>query len=80
MLLDQLTAVFRDIFEKPELKLYPSMSARDVDNWDSFNHINLVASVEIEFSVSFTTEEIGELQNVGGLVVLLQSKGVDIAW
>lgn len=80
MSMERLTAVFRDVFEKPDLILNPKMSAKDVDNWDSFNHINLVASIETEFSVSFTTDEIADLQNVGDLIELLKSKGVEISW
>lgn len=80
MSIERLTAVFRDVFENLNLVLSPKMSAKDVDNWDSFNHINLVASIETEFGVSFTTDEIADLQNVGDLVKLLKSKGVEISW
>lgn len=55
-------------------------STRSYLNWDSFNHINLVASIETEFGVSFTTDEIADMQNVGDLVELLKSKNVDISW
>ncbi|MNW26212.1 hypothetical protein D3C74_29730 [compost metagenome] len=43
--------------------------------WDSMAHINLITAVEETYSVSFTIEEIQEVNTVGGLRALLQQKG-----
>ena len=80
MSIERVRSVFREVFEDKGLEVFPEMTARDVDTWDSFNHINLVISIETEFAIRFTTEEIGNLQNVDDLVELLIRKGVSINW
>ena len=80
MSIQKLTGVFRTVFENDDLVLNPEMSAQDVENWDSFNHINLVIDIEGAFGVTFTTEEIGSMNNIGDLVAVLQSKDCDLEW
>ncbi len=62
---EQLNGIFCDIFDNPGLKIFKEMTARDVDGWDSLNHINLVVAVEKHFGIKFTTKEIMTYQNVG---------------
>ena len=80
MSIQKLTEVFRTVFEDDDLVLTPELSAKDVENWDSFNHINLVIDIESTFEVNFTTEEIGSMNNIGDLVTVLQAKGCDVSW
>lgn len=67
----RLTAVFRDVFDDDELAVFPEMTARDVDEWDSLMHITLVLAVEKEFGVKLNAAEVGKLENVGQMVELL---------
>jgi len=71
----RLTQIFHDLFDDPELILSPTLTARDVDGWDSLNHIRLVLSVQKAFGVRFSAAEIGRLANVGDLVQLIETKG-----
>lgn len=81
MSIEKVQRVFREVFENPDLSIFPDMTAKDVEGWDSFNHINLIVALEEIFGVSFTTEEIGGMANVGDLVKLLQKKGHDdVVW
>ncbi len=50
------------------------MTAEEVEEWDSLNHINLVIAVEGAFKVRFTTPEVGNLANVGEFINLLKGK------
>src|SRR5947209_6802313 len=59
--------VFRDVFDDPELNISDSMTARDVDGWDSLKHIDLIVALEQAFRVRFTTSEVTRLRNVGEL-------------
>lgn len=72
--LEKLTAIFRTLFNQRDLILRNDMTARDVLGWDSFNHVNLILEIEIEFGIRFSNEEISELQNVGKLIELIDSK------
>ncbi|WP_337996673.1 acyl carrier protein [Oleispirillum naphthae] len=77
---EKLLGVFRVTFGKPDLDLRPSLSAADVDNWDSFNHINLIIAIEEAFGVRLKTREVNSMKNVGDLVGILNGKGAAIAW
>ena len=78
--IENVQNIFREVFEDPELKIFPEMTASDVKQWDSFNHINLIIVLEEYYNLSFTTEEIAEMANVGDLIKVLGRKGIVIAW
>jgi len=80
MSIEKVQAVFRETFEDDSLVITPNMSARDVKDWDSFNHINLIVSLETEFDLAFTTDEIASMANVGDLITILQKYNVDVSW
>jgi acyl carrier protein len=70
----RLTAVFQDTFEDPGIELHDAMTAADLDDWDSLQHIVLVLAVEREFAVKLNPSEVGKLENVGKMIDLLQAK------
>jgi acyl carrier protein len=70
----RLTQIFHDLFDDPELVLSPTLTAKDIEGWDSLNHVRLVLSVQKAFEVRFSAAEIGRLVNVGELVQLIASK------
>ena len=78
--IDKVNTVFQTVFDDGDLSVVPEMSAKDVDGWDSFNHINLIVALEEEFEFSFTTEEIDNMSCVGDLVSILQQRGLDISF
>ena len=70
----RLTLIFRDIFDDETLTLHPEMTALDVPEWDSFNHINLIVATEAQFGIKFQTAEIESLKNVGHFEELIAKK------
>jgi acyl carrier protein len=77
---EQIQAIFREIFQNENLEINPEMTARDVENWDSFNHINLIIALEEAFNVRFSSEEIGKMANVGDLFRILEAHGRNVSW
>jgi len=69
-----LTGILRDVFDNPHVVATPNLSAKDVPEWDSFNHINVVAAAEVRFGIKFRTSEIEGLRNVGDFVALIERK------
>ena len=69
-----LTEVFRQVFDQPTLVLTDAMTAADVHNWDSLNHIDLIVAVEKKFKIKFTTREVTGLKTVGDLAELTAKK------
>ncbi len=70
----RLGEIFQDVFDEDSIQVTPQLSAKDVDGWDSLTHIRLILTIEKAFKVKFSTTEIGKLQNVGDLVVLIKAK------
>ena len=71
---DGLTQILRDVFDDERLVATPTMTAEDVEGWDSLTHIRFALSVERFFKVKFSASEIGKLQNVGEFVDLIRAK------
>jgi acyl carrier protein len=71
---ERLINIFREVFNNPDLVITEETSAIDVPDWDSFNHLNLIMEIEDEYSVSFTTKEVGQMVRVADLVKLLQDR------
>jgi acyl carrier protein len=57
-------------------EIQESSSPRDFAQWDSAAHIEIVLSVEAEYGVSFTPEEMLEVLSVEALEGVLRQKGV----
>ncbi len=70
----ELTPVFQDVLDEPDLVLTPQTQAADVPGWDSVAHITLVVALEQKFGIRFQTAEIEELRNVGDLARLIAHK------
>lgn len=70
----RVTETFRNVFGDSDLVISDSMTAEDVEQWDSLTHINLIVALEREFRVKFTTGEVSKLKNVGDLISLIQRK------
>ncbi len=67
-----LRDVFADIFDRDDIVLNASISAKDVSGWDFFRHIEILVAVEERFRVRFRTRDLDALRNVGDLVRLIQ--------
>ena len=66
-----LTEIFRDIFLDDEMQLSPTLSARDVDGWDSFKQIEIILATEARFGIRLKTKEINNLLCVGDLAAVI---------
>ena len=71
---DELNKIFREVFDDESIRIADEMTARDVEEWDSLNHINLIVAVERNFGIRFTTMEVNRLANVGEFVALICRK------
>jgi acyl carrier protein len=69
---DRLDDIFREVFADDAITVNDATSPEDIDAWDSLAHINLMFSLEDEFSVKFRDEEFASVKNVGEIKRLLQ--------
>ncbi len=71
---ETLTEIFNDVFMADDMKLTPTLSAKDVPGWDSFKQIEIMVSVEERFGIKLNTREIDSLKNVGDLAEVIAKK------
>ena len=71
---EQLNEVFRDVFDDEEIMVNDATTADDIEDWDSLEHINLVAAVEQEFGFKFTMGQVVTMKNVGEMVDIILQK------
>jgi acyl carrier protein len=70
----RLTEIFHDLFDDDTLVLTPELTAAEVPEWDSFNHINLIVAVEASFKIKFQTAELESMLTVGHLADLIHKR------
>jgi len=67
----KLQQVFQDVFDDESIEIRPEMTARDVDGWDSMNHLRLILAVERTFKMRLASTKISGLKTVGELIDLI---------
>ena len=65
--------IFRDIFDDDTIVLEETMTAEDIEGWDSLTHFQMIMEIEISFNIKFTTKEISNLATVGELLNLIKA-------
>ena len=73
-LYQELTEIFRDVFDDDTIVLTPETTAVDIDGWDSVAHVNLIVAIEARLGVKFKMSEVESLHNVGQLAGVLEYK------
>ena len=71
---EKLNGVFCEVFDDEDIVIGEDTTADDIEDWDSLEHITLVAAVESEFDVKFSMGQVMTLKNVGEMVDLILSK------
>lgn len=74
VVVSRMNKVFREVFDNPEIEIFDEMISSDVVGWDSFSHINLITSLEIEFDIEFTQQEAFGFKTVGELKEAIEAK------
>lgn len=69
-----LNEVFRDVFDDESITVNDETTSDDIDEWDSLEHINLIAAVEQQFGIKFSMGQIVTMKNVGEMVNIIESQ------
>lgn len=71
---NKLNEVFRDVFDDEEINVTDETTADDIEDWDSLEHINLLAAVEQEFGMKFNMGQVVSMKNVGEMADIIISQ------
>ena len=72
----RLKKIFADVFLVDPNLIEDSTGKNSLDEWDSLGHLNLITSIEEEFQIIFTEEQIIEMLNFK-LVCLITKEAID---
>jgi acyl carrier protein len=70
-ILTVFTRILRDLLLDDSIELTMETRREDIPDWDSFNYINFIVAVELEFGVKFKIADIESFENVGAIVTQL---------
>lgn len=72
---ERLVTVFQEVFDDTDIVIGEATTADDIEDWDSFEHINLIVAVEEEFSFKFPMGKVTSMKNVGEMVDIIIEMG-----
>ena len=72
---ERLNEVFQNVFDDEDITVTRETTADDIEDWDSLEHIRLIAAVEREFGVKFTMKEVSSMKNVGEMIDIIAERG-----
>lgn len=70
----KLNEVFRDVFDDEAICVNENTTSADIEDWDSLEHINLLAAVEQEFGMKFNMGQVVSMKNVGEMADIIMSQ------
>lgn len=73
-IIEKLEKIFSSVFGKESVTLTRATSAGDIAEWNSLNHMIMIAEVETTFNIKFKLKELNKMQQVGDLIDLIISK------
>lgn len=66
-----LNEVFQDVFDDEGITVTDQTTADDIEEWDSLEHINLLAAVEQAFGIKFNMGQVVSMKNVGEMADII---------
>ena len=71
----RLTNVFREVFDDDTIELTDETTSDEIEDWDSFEPINLIVAVESEFNFKIPMGKVVTMKNVGEMVDIILEMG-----
>ena len=71
---ETLNGVFQDVFDDTSITLNDNTTSESIEDWDSLEHINLIAAVEQEFGMRFSMGQVVTMKNVGEMADIILSQ------
>ena len=72
-LLAEFTNLLRDLLADDSINLDMETRRSDVLNWDSFQYVNFIVAVEVQFGIKFRIADVESFETVGDIVAGAQA-------
>lgn len=73
-IIEKVRKILVDVLKHENFEMKDSLSASDVDGWDSLTHMIIVTEIEKVFGIKIKLRELNKLNNMGDLLELVSSK------
>ena len=71
--IENLQEIFCSVFNK-QIEISAETKKRDVGEWDSLTHLNLIVELEDRMGISFTKDEIEKIKSVKEIIAIVENK------
>lgn len=69
----RLETIFQDVFDDPSLFIRDDMIAEDIEDWDSIEHVYLIASIEKTFGIEML-DAMEKPESIGKLIDIIEER------
>lgn len=69
-----LSGIFSRVFKCGNIEITDTLTAADIERWDSLSHLSMISEVEKHFGIRFKLKELTGMKNTGELVELISEK------
>lgn len=70
--MEKLNQILSNNFKISIEETYRNYGMKDINNWDSLSHMNLIVAIEDEFKIQLTGDEIAEMTTFDKIREILQ--------
>lgn len=73
-ILSEIKKILISVLNHENFEMNESLTATDVDGWDSLTHMMIISEVEKRFSITFKLKELNKMRHMGDMIDLVESK------
>ena len=71
---EKIEGLLADVLQVPPATITDELTMKDLDAWDSLKHMELVVSLEQNFDVQLSFDDIVAMQSVGAIKRVLRER------
>ncbi len=73
---DKLKEILEDIFEESIEDISSTENFSELDNWDSLTYVSLIVSLQKNFSITLTKDEIQKISSTNGILEIFKDRSL----
>ena len=70
-----LQEILYEVFDTDTIDIREEVKIREIENWDSMNHMILIEAIESNYNLTFTGEQIADIETIKDIQTYLYEKG-----
>lgn len=70
---DRLSRILKNVFTLSDKEFREDLRKEDISNWDSLRHMDLIATIEAEYDITLSMQEILSINSFPALTEVLKN-------